>query len=665
MSMNSWITDGDNVDITNERRKATFSTDALSEFIYGGKDKVRRRREIAKYVDEHQELHDPVPVPFLSREERIENASRAVVALKKHMDRCVEKGNEEEEMLMTMLVCNLDGKPTNLQYAMFIPTLETQADEEQKRWWLQRAKNLEILGTYAQTELGHGTMLRRLETTATFDKASDCFVLHSPTVTSSKWWPGNLGKCSNYCIVVAQLYIDGKCYGPHTFMVQLRDEKTHLPLPGITVGDIGPKFGINSVDNGFLRFDHVKIPRRHMMMAHARVERDGSFVKPIHSKLSYGAMVFVRSQMTTHQAIFLAMAATITTRYSAIRRQGLIDPKGDEVQVLDYQTQQHRLFPQIARSFAFLFTGQYVKKLYSQVTDDIAAGNAELLPELHALTSGLKAVVTHQTGLGIEQCRMACGGHGYSEASGIPLLYTQAIGGCTYEGENMVMLLQTARFLMRAAGKVRAGKGAKIGRQSQVDYLFEKGPEKCRIDHRILTESASSTEAVIETFEHVARRLTLSAYDRLQLAKASGQPEHNAWNQCAVDLTKASRAHTRLFIAKSFVETVKEITDFGVATVMNDLMNLYLLYELSEMSGHLLEDGFVSGQQMSYIQNAVYKLLAKIRPNAVSIVDSFVFDDRQLKSVLGRRDGHVYENMLEWAKHSSLNKTQVCKDKSI
>lgn len=46
----------------------------------------------------------------------------------------------------------------------------------------------------------------------------------------------------------------------------------HLPLPGITVGDIGTKFGngaYNSMDNGVLRFDHVRIPRDQMLMRYA------------------------------------------------------------------------------------------------------------------------------------------------------------------------------------------------------------------------------------------------------------------------------------------------------------------------------------------------------------------------------------------------------------
>lgn len=125
-----------------------------------------------------------------------------------------------------------------------------------------------------------------LQTTATYDRSTEQFVLHTPTITAAKWWPGGLGKSSNYAIVVAQLYTNGKCYGPHPFIVQLRDEVTHQPLKGnlftfphstfltfegIKVGDIGPKLGINTSDNGFLLFDHFRIPRNHMLMRYAQV----------------------------------------------------------------------------------------------------------------------------------------------------------------------------------------------------------------------------------------------------------------------------------------------------------------------------------------------------------------------------------------------------------
>ncbi|KAK5986610.1 hypothetical protein GCK32_021329, partial [Trichostrongylus colubriformis] len=89
--------------------------------------------------------------------------------------------------------------------------------------------------------------------------------------TYSRWWPGALGKSSNYAIVVAQLYTKGVCYGPHPFIVQLRDLETHQPLKGVRVGDIGPKFGFNSSDNGFLLFENYRIPRQNMLMRYAKV----------------------------------------------------------------------------------------------------------------------------------------------------------------------------------------------------------------------------------------------------------------------------------------------------------------------------------------------------------------------------------------------------------
>lgn len=58
---------------------------------------------------------------------------------------------------------------------------------------------------------------------------------------------------------MAQLIIAGKPYGPHPFVCQIRDLKTHQPLEGIHVGDIGPKFGYNTMDNGFLLFNRKSL----------------------------------------------------------------------------------------------------------------------------------------------------------------------------------------------------------------------------------------------------------------------------------------------------------------------------------------------------------------------------------------------------------------------
>ena len=81
-------------------------------------------------------------------------------------------------------------------------------------------------------------------------------------------------------------------------MVQLRDEETHVPLKGINVsyneanifcrpkptyiqvGEIGPKLGMGSNDNGYLGFEHHRIKRTNMLMKNSQVLPDGTYVRP-------------------------------------------------------------------------------------------------------------------------------------------------------------------------------------------------------------------------------------------------------------------------------------------------------------------------------------------------------------------------------------------------
>lgn len=80
-----------------------------------------------------------------------------------------------------------------------------------------------------------------------------------------------MGQSANYAVVVAQLYTQGKCHGIHPFIVQLRHEETHKPLPGIKIGEIGCKMGMNCTNNGYLGFENVRIPRTNMLMKNNKV----------------------------------------------------------------------------------------------------------------------------------------------------------------------------------------------------------------------------------------------------------------------------------------------------------------------------------------------------------------------------------------------------------
>ncbi|KAI6236614.1 Acyl-coenzyme A oxidase [Aphelenchoides besseyi] len=647
----SFIQPGDNPDIVKERRAAEFDIHELSTFIHGSNEILKRRREILEFVESRAEFRDPIPIEFMSREQRYEEQARKAVVMTELATDAIDGSDFfGEGMFYQTLIMGRDLHAMSLHYVMFLPTIQNQTNEEQMDEWLGLVITRGILGTYAQTELGHGTNLSRLETTSTYDPTTEQFVLHSPTVTAAKWWPGALGKSSTHAIVMAQLYTNGKCFGPHPFVVQLRDLETHKPLPGIRIGDIGPKLGINGSDNGFLLFNNFRVPRKNLLMRYAKVKPNGEYVKPKHSKLGYGSMIFVRSIMIRDQAMQLGAAVTIATRYSSIRRQGTINGD-DEVQILDYQTQQNRIFVQISRTIIFLFAASEVRDLYLKVSEQLTAGNVELLPELHALSSGLKSVVSWEVAQGIEQCRLSCGGHGYSQASGFPEIYAYAVGGATYEGENIVMLLQVARQLVKRVEDIKNG-NAKLAEIES--YLLQKSSTRSSFRNHTTNPSI-----IVADFEHVARQQIFYVANLYEQLKSHATAE-TAWNKCSVELCRASRLHVKTYLIRNFFAHISRFQGSSkVKDILLDLGRLYALDQITHAQHHFIKNGYYSNSQAEAARLGIYELMARLRPNAVGIVDSFDFSDRELHSVLGRRDGNVYPALLEWAQQSQLNKEDV------
>lgn len=73
---------------------------------------------------------------------------------------------------------------------MFRDALNVWGNSEQSAYWKTFLSENAVFGTYVQTELGHGTYLKGLETTAIYDKSTQEFIINSPTLTSIKFWPG-------------------------------------------------------------------------------------------------------------------------------------------------------------------------------------------------------------------------------------------------------------------------------------------------------------------------------------------------------------------------------------------------------------------------------------------------------------------------------------------
>ncbi|XP_059613153.1 probable peroxisomal acyl-coenzyme A oxidase 1 [Phlebotomus argentipes] len=652
-----------NPDLENERKKCSFLVEDFAEFWHEGKEKLSEKRWREDFFLNDPEMKSAVPMEYLSHKEKYEEGVRkSTIGFRKIRElRSLGKDGIDNYMalLSGMLGSGItpDGNPFALHYVMFLPTLMGQGTPDQQAEWMGRAWSCHIIGTYAQTELGHGTFIRGLETTSTYDPQTEEFVLNSPTLTSYKWWPGGLAHTANYAVVVAQLYTKGQNHGIFPFIVQLRDEETHMPLPGIKIGEIGAKLGMNSVNNGFLGFDNVRIPRKNMLMKNAQVEKDGTFVKAPSSVLTYGTMMFVRVVIVRDMANYLSKAVTIAVRYSAVRRQSPINPGEREPQIMDHVTQQLKLFPQIAKSIVFRMTADYLWNMYNQVTSELDKGDLDRLPELHGMACCLKAIVTSDAAQAVEICRLACGGHGYMSCSSFPTTYGLTTAACTYEGENTVLLLQTARYL------VKSWASAKIGETlaPTVAYLGRNYKDAVKGSR---PKWDKSIPGIISAFQTCAAGKVNIAFDNVERRKKEGASHENATNMTSIELAAAADAHGRAFLIQaayaSLQDFLKQVPP-ALGEVLQDLVTLYAVHASLRHLGDLLRFVNISEADIRELQATLEALLSRVRPNAVGIVDGFDIPDGILQSALGAYDGNVYERMFAEAMKSPLNQEPVNK----
>ena len=295
--------------------------------------------------------------------------------------------------------------------------------------------------------------MRGIETTATFDKENDEFIINSPTLSSTKYWIGTTGVWATHSLVVARLIIDGKDYGNHLFLTQIRDLDTQELMPGVEIYELGPKAfqGMLGTDNGAMQFHNVRIPRSQMLARNAQVLQDGSYVQPKNTKHSYGSMVTVRAIMAEGTGWGLLKAAAVAYHYTSFRKQFRKDSKqAEETTVIDYASVQHRLIPLIAQATALVLVGRNIKRAYDDYSASyVKTGDFAQLEDFHLQTIGAKVYSTEIVGHGVETCRIMCGGHGYHALSGFGRMYANAINAVTYEGDNYVVGQQVPRAILK------------------------------------------------------------------------------------------------------------------------------------------------------------------------------------------------------------------------
>ena len=162
------------------------------------------------------------------------------------------------------------------------------------------------LGCFALTEKRAGVQSGLVvETSAAFDAATNEFVLNSPSQGAYKNWISQ-GHVADQAVVLANLTVGSERVGPHAFLVDMASA-------GISTGDMGIKTTGNDLDNAWIAFDGVRVPRSALLDAHCDVTADGTYARTTEG--------IARSSASLYRFDVLAIDASARWRKGNTRRR--------------------------------------------------------------------------------------------------------------------------------------------------------------------------------------------------------------------------------------------------------------------------------------------------------------------------------------------------------
>ncbi|MDT8342717.1 MAG: acyl-CoA dehydrogenase family protein, partial [Longimicrobiales bacterium] len=426
-----------------------------------------------------------------------------------------------------------------VQFGLWGGSVLQLGTEGHHRRYLEAIGSLALPGCYAMTEIGHGSNIRELETTATFDAETGDFVVHTPHEGAGKEWIGNAALHGRMATVFARLIVAGEDHGVHALVVPLRDE-AGAPLPGVRIEDSGPKAGLNGVDNGRIWFDRVRVPRENLLDRFAHVTPDGRYRSPIESSgrrffTMLGTLVAGRVSIAAASVSAAKAGLATAVRYSAERRQ--FGPEdGEEVPILDYQAQQLLLLPRVAETYAFHFAVRELGTRYAVALRRQRDGDPEAereLREVEARAAALKALASWHCSGALQASREAMGGRGYHADTRLGRLRADTDIFATFEGANVVLLQLTAKSLLTQY-REEMGDLSVLG---FVRHVAERAGTRVSELNPVVTRRTDPDHLRDPDFHAAAlryreERLLASVARRLRSRLDDGQDPFQAFNAC-------------------------------------------------------------------------------------------------------------------------------------
>lgn len=319
--------------------------------------------------------------------------------------------------------------------------LALSTDRHQK--YFDKIDDLSVCGCFCLTELGYGNNAVKMETTSTYDAAAKEFVVTTPTTFSQKYWISNGFRHANHSLVFAQTIMNGKNEGVNAFIVPIRDAKMN-PLPGMTINDMGVKFGLNGVDNAALKYKQVRIPRENLMNRYADVNEDGKFsadVKGIPQRFFKVTERLLSGRICIAAMDIGAAKACLYIAVKYAQQRKSIGAEGEStVPILNYQLQQNALMPLLSRTIALQCMYNWARDVFKNPVD-----HKHDLLMICCITKTMMGWNLNNVAV---TCRERCGGMGYLSVSKFTDYIAIAHASMTAEGDNRVLMTKIVKDYM-------------------------------------------------------------------------------------------------------------------------------------------------------------------------------------------------------------------------
>lgn len=538
-----------------------------------------------------------------------------------------------------------------VQWGLFASAILHLGTQRHHELFLPSAMSLEVPGAFAMTETGHGSDVASIGTTATFDEDTDEFVIHTPFRGAWKDYLGNAALHGTAAVVFAQLITRGVNHGVHAFYVPIRDENGFLP--GVGGEDDGLKGGLNGIDNGRLHFDHVRVPRLNLLDKYGHVDPDGEYSSSISSPgrrffTMLGTLVQGRVSLDGAAVTASALGLQIALTYGDQRRQFTAGSDTDEEVLLDYQRHQRRLIPRLATTFAQTFAHDEFLVKFDAVFSGAADTDVDR-QDLETLAAALKPLSTWHALDTLQEAREACGGSGFLAVNRLTQLRADLDVYVTFEGDNNVLLQLVAKRLLTDYSRKFSGADAGV----LARYVVEQAADRAyhgtglrsltqtiadfgRVARSVgqLRDTQVQRELLTDRVETMIGEIAGRLRDARKLPKAKSAALFNSQQN---ELIEAARAHAELLQWEAFTRAIDKAAPENVAvlTWLRDLFGLGLIEK--HLAWYLIH-GRLSPNRAQAVTAYIDRLIARLRPHAVDLVEAYGFGPEHVRAPIALGD---------------------------